>query len=131
MPARCQVDKVLISRAGMPATPIGRLHLISSRRFLLLAPQVQQLLPSTVSSNSWYDSSKSKVKKATKPQLQMLKHANVLTGRAGGVSLLTAHAAAGLARHHGAEQHIVDQLAKVSTLPAWVPQPAQPQVSTH
>ena len=95
-----------------------------------MAPQVQQLLPTTVSSTSWYDSIRTKAIKATKPQLHMLKNANVLTNKAGVVSLLTAHAAAGLARHHGAEQLIVDQLTKVSTLPAWVPQTPQPQVSS-
>jgi hypothetical protein len=127
--ATCQVDRVLINRTGLPAAPIGRLHMISSRKYLLLAPQVQQLLPTNVRPNSWHDSSSPKATKATKPQVQMLKEANVLAGRAGSVNLLTPHAAARLARQHGAEQLIVDQLTKVSTLPAWVPQPTQPQVS--
>ena len=128
--ATCQVDRVLISRTGMPAAPIGRLHMISSRRYLLLAPQVQQLLPASVTHSSWHDSSSPRAIKATKPQVQMLKQASVLPGRTVGVNLLTSHAAARLARQHGAEQLIVDQLAKVQTLAAWVPQPAQPQVST-
>ena len=128
--ATCQVDRVLISRAGMPAAPIGRLHMISSRRYLLLAPQIQQLLPASVTHSSWHDTSSPRAIKATKPQVQMLKQAGVLAGRTVGVNLLTAQAATRLARHHGADQLIVDQLAKVQTLATWVPQPTQPQVCT-